>query len=878
MDVINPRTASLTFRLRRSQQQQLLPAGGACVPTTAVGLIPLSLLLQHAGNQFLSDEPPETAGGGVNNGVAALVGSADGTLALWPTGRASCQPWNVILAHTDAVVAIRTAMDAPQDALERLSGIKATPTGRNSPRGAVNGDGDSYFFVVTAGGNREVKVWGIDTAERQDIPPLTLAGYTVVGSGGSGDGGDGGSGRLTALELLSEGHMACGFESGTVEVWSIPFTSRSGVLASTREAVQAFPLVHGAKVTSIVVSLGIGFHPRGGGGMKAGRVVLTTSADRTIIRWVSMAPGDNIRPVNRYCLSQEPAAAVLLPPPVAVTPPSTTNGRHAWVHFPRKQPTSVDIEIGDSTAAAAAATEGSATASTKASTMFRVVAALNGVVTVVDVATVEALIGEGSVCGADQPRKLCPAVANAFPGTPLVPRLPPRASSYGSHSEQSGARESGSSRWKVGGPRGREAGQYDILGGIEGNLLGWDASGRRRLVQTAAARKAWLAHRPRGDDGGGGGGGAGAGAGGGGDNEECRALSPTSANRPQSSKRTRRKRSKGEHPSRRRPATVKPSVKLLTVCPVQRSGKRGAKSIGVAADHDRGVQTAPEHAYRKVNGGKTIKMDPRFAAAAAAVAAAAAEDRLLVQRHLDGDSSVDHSLSPAGGGHDHQADQRGAGVCSMQFAVPNLSGWKSTAPPKGGESELSAVAVSFLEMSTASLNDSDYYSSRFHHSPTPPPLSFTGEQHPSGGSSASGGGNSVSCGDPDHVSLSMHSDEPASSARAGTDRGARDGNGDDDDDNDDDNGDDGDNDEDTHTNKKTKAGPMNAVVAANSAARRARDAWDAWGRTKPTVLERRRTPFAQEPRLQFNFDSAQAPSVGMSGVGVAVPRGYADER
>ncbi|CAN0376846.1 unnamed protein product, partial [Ectocarpus sp. 8 AP-2014] len=112
---------------------------------------------------------------------------------------------------------------------------------------------------------------------------------------------------LTALELLSEGHMACGFESGAVEVWTIPFASRSGVLASTREALQAFPLAHEARVTSIVVALGMGFRSHsGGGGVKAGRVILTTSADRTVVRWVSMAPGDNIRPLRRYCLSVEP--------------------------------------------------------------------------------------------------------------------------------------------------------------------------------------------------------------------------------------------------------------------------------------------------------------------------------------------------------------------------------------------------------------------------------------------------------------------------------------------------------------------------------------------------------------------------------------------
>lgn len=907
MGVVNPRSASLSVRPGRSkdqQQQVLLPPGGTCVPTTAVGLIPLSLLLQHAGNQVFADTPPEAAGG--PGSVVALVGNANGTLALWPAGHASCRPWNVILAHTAAVVAVRTAMDAPQDALEQLSGVKAAPTCGNRCD-TIGSGGDLSFFVVTAAANCEVKIWGIDTAERQDMPPLTLAGYTVVG--------DGNGARLTALELLSEGHMACGFASGAVEVWSVPFTSRGGVLASTREAVQAFPRAHEAKVTSIVVSVGIGFRPHGGGGIKAGRVVLTTSVDRTVIRWASMAPGDNLRPVSRYCLSEEPVAAVLLPPAIAVTP-TAANGRDTGVPFPPKTVAKVDNEV---TAVVAAAVD----KTWKTSTFFRVVAALDAVITVLDLATVESLIGEDAVCGARPSRKLCHAVANAFPGTPFVPRLPPPLAGYGSSSGHSGEREPGSSRWRVGGPNGREIGRYDVLGGIEWPLLGWEASGKRRMVLTAASRKAWLTHC------------AGGGAHkmgpsetgrarpcrGGGDktDETHQADSPPNQLEPESRSGKRRKRPRGRpvkppggYPIQRRSATAQPSVKMLTIFPAQTPGERSFSNSQAAHDHNRNVDTIPEHAYRKVSGGKTVKLDPGFAASAAATAATAGLER------QECDGTIKHP-SPLGTyGSDRQVERQNTGTYSMELAVPKLSG-PSDVPLPAGEESMSAVEISFQGMATASLSGSDYYSSRVQHAPISPPLSHkngdtnqmlglsksappprdqghylaetvdpdqalgtasvnvssegptsaTKCRHPGGdtGSPAednrSPGDATARLGDAsqqhrvrDGTAFSVSSGESAPSSREGADH---------------------ENDCVGSQNSTKEPRPMNAVVAAASAARRARDAWDARGRKAPVVIERRRPSSVQE-RQPFNFDSAQAPSSGMSGVGVAVPRGYADEK
>lgn len=903
--VVNPRAQSLSFRLRRSQKQQqvLLPPGGTCVPTTAVGLIPLSLLLQHAGNQVFADTPPEATGG--REGVVALVGNADGNLALWPAGDASCRPWNLILAHTDAVIAIRTAMDAPQSALEHLSGVNAAPPCRNRSDTMGSGGGSS-FFVVTAGTNCEVKVWGIDTAERQDMPPLTLAGYTVVGNPNGG--------RLTALELLSEGHMACGFDSGAVEVWSIPFTSRGGVLASTREAVQAFPRAHGTKVTSIVVSFGMGFRRQGDGGIKAGRVVLTTSADRTVVRWVSMAPGDNLRPVSRYCLSEEPAVAVLLPPAVAATP-TATSGRYNGVPFPPKTVAKVNNDFGDVAAVTAVAQN------SEASTLFRVVAALNGIITVLDLVTVETLIGEDAVCGAKQSRKLCPAVANAFPGTPFIPRLPPPLAGSGTRSEQSGKREPGSSRWRVGGAKAREVGRYDVLGGIEGSLLGWEASGKRRMVLTAASRKAWVAHFADGstDEKGPSETGPVQPCWGDGDKkgEARQAGSPPNQLGPEASKGKRRKRSRGRavkppggYPIPRRSATVQPSVKVLTICPAETPGERGTSVSRAAHDHDR------KHAYRKVSGGKIIKLDPRFAAATAATAATADREKLLLQQESNGDGTINHLSSPGiYGGDTCQAERQNAGAYSMELAVPNLFGPSDAPLPTGGENDLSAVAISFQGIAAASVNGSDYYSSRFQHAPSSPPPSYanadtnsmlglsastppprdqeqfsakmtdsnpalaaTSSNHLSAGpASATGGGDAGSptednrslgdaparLGDAskqpqlgDQTAFSVHAGGSAPSSRQSIGH---------------------DNDNVDHHNNKKEPTPMNAVVAAASAARSARDAWDTWRRKAPVVIERR-PPSSMQERLQFNFDSAQAPSSGMSGVGVAVPRGYADEK
>lgn len=926
VDVINPRMTSLSFRLQRSQQQ-LLPPGGACVPTTAVGLIPLSLLLRHTGNQFFSDEPRQAFsshdGTAAGAGVVALVGGANGTLGLWPTNYSSCRPWNVILAHTDAIVAIRTAMDAPQHALERLIGVKATATAG----GIRDSDGESSFFVVTAGANREVKVWGIETADRQDIPPLTLAGYTVVGGGGGSGGG-----RLTALELLSEGHMVCGFDSGAIEVWSIPFASRGGVLASTREAVQSFPLAHGATVTSIAVSIGMGFRAQAGGGVKAGRVILTTSTDRTVVRWVFMTPGDSIRPLRRYCLSEEPAAAVLLPPVVVAVPTAFTAGRHVGGPVPPSNFANIDVEVADSAAAAAETTSRS-----KTSTMFRVVVALNGVVAVLELATVETLIGEGAC---KQSTKLCPAVANAFPGTPFVPQLPPRRVACESLSEQSRAQEAGPCSWRVGGPQGREAGRYDVLGGIGGPLLGWEASGKRRMVLTAASRKAW--NTCRAGEGGDGMVPSGTGLeisrprdrGRDGDKHDATGPSacPTTELRPESSQGEGRKRPRGDavkrlrrDPLRRRSATVKPSVKTLTILTAQDSGRKNTNS---AHDHDRSVGMAPEDAYRKVSGGRTIKMDPGFAAAAVA----AAWERLLLQQPPSDEDTANNLPPPAvcGGESDggNVTEQHRTGMYSMELAVPDLDGRPSAFPRRDGEDELSAIAISF-QGTNGSLNDGDGYPPRFpysdlsltavtggppfhtnadsvvlgsdlsassqrseqHQHPTktvavpgndsliheaasvPMGKPTTGRGHP-GNSNGAGAAAPLSEGNNSIVEddRAMLAEQQAAAAAAAesvysdesSQTVSRDVH---------------DNDKNTRNEGKKETGPMNTVVAAAAAARRARESWDARGlESTPLVIERRPSSSMQEPRLQFNFDFAQAPSPGMSGVGVAVPRGYADER
>lgn len=70
------------------------------------------------------------------------------------------------------------------------------------------------------------------------------------------------------------------------------------------------------------------------------------------------------------------------------------------------------------------------------------------------------------------------------------------------------------------------------------------------------------------------------------------------------------------------------------------------------------------------------------------------------------------------------------------------------------------------------------------------------------------------------------------------------------------------------------------VTIANAVIARAKREADGFHSRSPAVLNERRPPTttAQAPRPPFNFDSAQAPSSGMSGVGVAVPRGFSDAR
>lgn len=841
------------------------------MPVTALGIIPQYLLFQHTGNQFQSDpggvfcEGDGVGSAGGRGGVAALVGSADGTLALWPTGCAS-RPWNTILAHTDAVVAVRTAMDAPHDARGWTTAasvtFKSTTDGGGSSgdgrrrakqindrardaggHNATVNSGNSFFFVLTAGANREVKVWGIDAASRQGVPLLVLRGYTVVGGGARGDD------QLTVLELLSEGFMACGLNSGTVEVWPIPLTSRCGVVATARKAVQAFPFVHGTKVTSITVSFGLRFRAGCGGSVTAGRVVLTTSADHTVVRWVSMAPGDNIKPLSRYCLSMEPTAAVLLPPSIkfagelAAFHPETTHGR-------------VDLEP-----------------ASKAIPIFRVASSLSGVITVLELATEATLLGEENTT-----RRVDAAVANAFPGTPLVPRLPLWAPADGSDNEET----RGGIRWRVGGPKGREAGRYNVLSGTKRLPMEWEASGSRRSVVAAALQKAWYAIAPM--------------YGGEGTGKVAKQLKQSDGqgelHRSSSehelkyqSKLERGKRPVSNETTRggmlfnRRP---EPRVTTLTVTP---GGDFGTSNDIV---HDRGSDQefgqARKNMYRHVSGGKTIKLDPEFATA------------VLERSWPDQSSDGTPRISQPG-------SAQNTGINSIDLMMPSCThshhhGNVSSILPRNMH-ETSTVSVGGIAITTSHVDGDDFqsvnsavlgwppsYGSPSHADINTRSSLGTSEQQQrsprtasdtatSVGEATSAGATSVDATPSvaikttgDGVSISAAKEGSLNgSNQEGVDKAGSV------------------NSDATATGvarvavgyKTTSATAMNVSVAAATAARKAREAWNARGRlATPVVIGRQEGEKAQ--RQQFHFDSAQAPSSGMLGVGVAVPTGYADAR
>lgn len=882
-------------------------------------------------------------GAGAGAGVVALVGSEDGTVALWPTWRAS-RPLHVLLAHTDAVVAVRTAMDAPQDTSNRSgsglgSGGGSTAAGRNvgcyggrgsggkacaesiegtdqERLGKANGDGGgggcSPFFVVTAGVNREVKVWGARTAagtKGAPPPPLSLTGYTIVGAGSGG-----GSDRLTALELLSEAFMACGFQSGAVEVWSIPFSSRGGggVLATTREAAHTFPRAHGAKVTSIAVSFGLRFRAERGGPEAAGRVVLTTSADHTVVRWVAMPPGSSMRPMNRYCLSTEPTAAFLLPP-YALSPGQTFALMRRRTKMPR-----TDLK----TAGAAAE-------------IFRVVAALDGMITVLELATATTLM-----LGAGEARSQPLALANALPGTPLVAKLP-RQHPFTSGSEQGDPIDQ---FWRVGGPRGREAGRYNVLGGTETLPLGdWVASGGKRLGRSVALRNAW--HTAE----------AGSCADGerdalgmrhwskkqrGGlvrESDQQPSFSARQSLLPPQPKRKGKKRRGGGSMTRkslaRRSATMKPSVKTLTISRKNAFGVISSSNPdvqGLDGSQAWGVMSSGD-ASRQVPGGKTIKLDPRFAAVF--------WERMMTEKLSGGGGNGGgaHVLPLSTSARTEQAGQE-RDVHSIELPMLTYTTslscnsdavaeqTSSTRRPSNAEKrekeEVSTVAspaqettdrrlwlledgslppagppalgsppspessvVHASEMLTLSERDQDS-----------PPRTTTAFGHIVSVNSASGGGvisvetrassssaasaravtlknrgeGRVECtpegrlNKPNQSGAEEEGDEAEArsfasdgTAAAGWGQEAA-----------------------VVVGEKKKAkilGGMNPVVAAAKMARDARHAQDLHGRLiSPMVVERLQA--GREPRQQFNFDSTQAPSSGMLGAGMAVPKGFADAR
>lgn len=572
MEVIRPRNPS--------RRLSLLPPDSACIPVTALASIPLSVL-PRPGNQILSEfADDEGIGSRGTIAAVALVGSEDGTLALWSATGAS-RPWHILLAHSDAVVSVRTAMDAPRDA---RSSMQATQTkcspyhtsrydhgGSKSLARARHDSHEPPFFVVTAGANREVKVWGIHTqpAADNDLTPLALEGYTVVGTGRPDD-------RLSTVELLSERLMVCGFASGTVEVWPVPFDRRgAATLATARVAKQVFPTIHGATITSMTVSLGLADLVTDGGDGRMGRAIFTTSVDHTVVRWVSLAPEGNLTPLCRYCLSSEPAAVVLLPPSNPTTTPCD-RGRTSGGVLAQGLPSEAE------TAA-----------------MFRVVAALDGTIIVLEQVTARQLLSENN--GRADGRNSRYAISNAFPGTPMVPQMVLQSPSDGKWRDTGGP----GFRWGVGGVGRREVGSYDILGGTRGLSKEWAAAGNRRIIASTYARTAWEVDTTEREDAA---------------NQCIRECNAATGSRQQkevsenaAKPSTTRKRNKSQRGDERCEGAAntwtRPSGQLkaaVTTLSIHADGRidDGAGSGGGGTWQER---------YRQVSGGKTVKLDPDLA-------------------------------------------------------------------------------------------------------------------------------------------------------------------------------------------------------------------------------------------------------------------------
>lgn len=842
VDVVSPRT--------RGRRIRLFQPGSTCTPATSLASIPLAMILSQTSTQVLSDPAfPFHDVAGVEqglDGVVVLVGGADGTLALWPACRAF-RPWHVVFAHNDAVVAARSAMDTPQDFGGRRVVSTASPASKRVLGGnkdCLRGVGRPFTenpicFVLTAGANREVKVWGIDDAGRQGVPPLSLRGYTVVGGTGEDD-------RLTTLELLSEGSMVCGFLSGAVEVWLIPFTARDGILATAREALQAFPSAHEGEVTSIAVSVGLRYRAQDGGGEGAGRVILTTSADRTVVRWASTAPGDNMEPMARYCLSREPSSAALLPPPAESLPPGSTPQVRQELRLGRE--------------ATATSTE-----------LFRVVAALDGLISVLEIASARSLIG-----GQGINQNLRGAVANAFPGMPLVPRLYLHPPSTGSETVIAPNRL----RWGVGGITGREAGWYDELDRIKTFPPEWEALGARRLTAAKASRGAWefcayqwsdqKMRKER--------------------NRHLSSFSTHDDDRLNTQVFGRKKhdadRAGGmEQLVARRRVTMKPNVNTLTIYPDKRgAGKLGSYTKGAQAHARLGFEDA---SVLKAIGGKVVKMDPGFAATAewqresppnSITSTSFVEDTpdgAMVQCTND---ILTIGLTVLTPGLSHQG----------QSAVSESSGSLARKINQISPSSASCGSISATESikvkrgvkedvpSGSSIIPGETSVSR-----RPPPhasasilISGYAQSHERLGVKASGAlldstmgrvspSKVMKCGNgapsPEGTRLDTEAEE--ASGRLITNIGTTA----------------------AHREEKaceaetgnSKKKPKFATLALNTA-REAREAGNVRESLRAPALMRQ--PLPHEPRQQFNFDSAQSPYSGMLGVGVAVPLGYSDKR
>lgn len=818
VDVVSPRT--------RGRQIRLFQPGSTYTPATSLASIPLAVILSQTSTQVLSDPAfPFHDVAGVRqglDGVVVLVGGADGTLALWPICRAS-RPWHIVFAHNDAVVAVRSAMDIPQD----FGGCRVVPTASPASKRVLGGNKDFLSgvgrpftenpidFVLTAGANREVKVWGIDDAGKQGVPPLSLRGYTVVGGTGEDD-------CLTALELLSEGSMVCGFLSGAVEVWLIPFTARDGILATTREALQAFPSTHEGEVTSIAVSVGLRYRAQDSGGEGVGRVVLTTSADCSVVQWASTAPcpSDSMEPMARYCLSREPSSAALLPPPAEFLPSGSIPKVRQELRFGRE--------------ATATSTE-----------LFRVVAALDGLISVLELAPAGSLIG-----GRGIRQNLHGAVSNAFPGTPLVQQLYLHPPGTGSETVRAPNRL----RWGVGGITGREAGWYDEFDRIKTFPPEWEILGGRRLAAAKASRDAWeycayqlSDHKTQ--------------------NEKNRHISPFSAH--DGFRRNARVFSRKKHGADRaggmnalvakRRTTMKPHVNTLIISP----DERRTYTEGAQVHACLGVEDA---SLLKTLGGKVVKIDKRFTVKAerqresqqnSKTSTSVVEDTTngAVVQCTNDIVTIDLTLLTHGPSHQGQsaasessgslvietnrssANSASFGSISATESMESKRGVKEDVPSEGlivaGEPSVSRHPPLLVNDSHERLGveASDALLDPTMGSESPLKAK-EGTRLGTGGTEAPGR-LITSIG-----TMAAHEEGKTCETEMG------------------------------NSKKKQKS----ATVAVNTT----REAGNVQESLQAPAFMRQ--PSLQERRHQFKFDSAQSPYSGMLGVGVAVPMGYADKR